>query len=45
MDEAVFCFECGAALEIIQTRPVSVDLTLGAGFDDDYLEGGEDDHF
>ncbi len=36
LGDAVLCLECGAPLEVIKTRPVAVDLTIGEGIDDNY---------
>lgn len=37
LGDAVICLECGAALEVVRTRPVAVDLTIGDGNEDTYF--------
>ena len=42
LGDAVLCLHCGAALEVVNTRPVALDLTILDEFDDGLARNFED---
>jgi hypothetical protein len=42
LGDAALCLKCGAALEVVNTRPVALDITSAAELDDDFIYYSED---